>query len=420
MSNRSIQDSRRVVITGLGCVTPLGNSVDAMWAGLLKGTCAIDFIRQIDAENLPVKIAGEVKDFRPEAFGIDRATLRHNDPYALFAIAAATQAMRDSGLEPGRDVDPARFGCAIGSGVGGIQTFCREHASLMANGYRGVSPLFIPEMIANIASGNVAILFHAEGPNLPVVTACATGTHSVGEAYRMIREGRADAMITGGAEAAVCEIAISGFANSKALTTSDDPMAASLPFDARRKGFVIGEGAGVMILEDYELARRRGAHIYAEVCGYGNTCDAYHYTAPRADARCAANCIRLALEEAGYREDEKLYINAHGTGTPLNDKAETLAIKLALGETAARQAAISSTKSMMGHMLGATGAVELVICAKTLQDKKIAPTIHLDEPDPECDLDYTPHTARDFSADLTISNSFGFGGQNACVALRKI
>ena len=411
---------KRVVITGLGCISPLGNNVETMWAELLKGSCAIDYIHSLDATELPVKIAAEVKDFRPEDFDIDRAMIRHNDRYALYAIAATAQAMRDSGLEVGKDIDPTRLGCAIGSGVGGIQTFCREHASLLQNGSRGVSPLFIPEMIANIASGNTAIVFHAEGPNLPVVTACATGTHSVGEAYRMIREGRAEAMITGGAEAAVCEIAIAGFSNSKALTTSEDPMAASLPFDARRKGFVIGEGAGVMILEDYELARRRGAHIYAEVCGYGNSCDAYHYTAPRADAKCATNCIKWALEEAGYQGNEKLYVNAHGTGTPLNDKAETLALKQALGEAAARKAVISSTKSMMGHMLGATGAVELVICAKTLQTGRVAPTIHLDEPDPECDLDYTPHTARDYAADLTISNSFGFGGQNACVALRRI
>ena len=411
---------KRVVITGMGCISPLGNHVDTLWAGLLKGDCAIDFIHSLDATDLPVKIAAEVKDFKAEDYDLDRSVIRHNDRYALYALAAATMAMRDSGLEVGRDVDSTRLGCAIGSGVGGIQTFCREHSSLLANGSRGVSPLFIPEMIANIASGNVAILFHAEGPNLPVVTACATGTHSVGEAYRMIREGRADAMITGGAEAAVCEIAISGFANSKALTTSDDPMAASLPFDARRKGFVIGEGAGIMILEDYDIARRRGAHIYAEVCGYGNSCDAYHYTAPRADAKSAANCIRWALEEAGYKEGEKMYINAHGTGTPLNDKAETLAIKQALGLEAAHRAVISSTKSMTGHMLGATGAIELIVCAKTLQEGKVAPTIHLDEPDPECDLDYTPHTARDFSPEITISNSFGFGGQNACVALRKI
>ena len=411
---------KRVVITGLGCISPLGNSVDAMWSGLLAGRCAIDTIQSIDTTDLPVHVGAEVKDFRPEEYGLDRAMIRHNDRYALYALAAATQAMRDSGLEVGKDVDASRLGCAIGSGVGGIQTFCKEHSSLLENGARGVSPLFIPEMIANIASGNVAILFHAEGPNLPVVTACATGTHSIGEAYRMIREGRADAMTTGGAEAALCPIAIAGFANSKALTTVEDPNIASLPFDSRRKGFVIGEGSGIMILEDYEIARRRGAHIYAEVCGYGNSCDAYHYTAPRADAKSATNCIKWALEEAGYKDGEALYINAHGTGTPLNDKAETLAIKQALGETAARKAVISSTKSMMGHMLGATGAVELVICAKTLQDGKVAPTIHLDSPDPDCDLDYTPHTARDFAAGLTISNSFGFGGQNACVALRKI
>ena len=411
---------KRVVITGMGCVTPLGHDIETLWSNLTAGKCAIDTIKNISIDNLPVKVAAEILDFNPEDFGIDKAMIRHNDTYALYAIAAATQAMHDSGLNVGVDVDSSRFGCAIGSGIGGIQTFCREHASLMQYGPRRVSPLFIPEMIANIASGNVATVFHAEGPNLPVVTACATGTHSVGEAYRMIREGRADAMITGGAEAAVCEIAIAGFANSKALSTCEDPMAASLPFDLRRKGFVLGEGSGVMILEDYELARRRGAHIYAEVCGYGNTCDAYHYTAPRADAKCATNAIRLALEEAGYKDGEKVYVNAHGTGTPLNDKTETLAIKQAMGEAAARKAVISSTKSMLGHMLGATGAIELVISTLTLCKKQVAPTIHLDQPDPECDLDYTPNTARDYDADIAISNSFGFGGQNACVAVRKM
>ena len=398
----------------------MGHDIETLWSNLTAGKCAIDTIKNISIDNLPVKVAAEILDFNPEDFGIDKAMIRHNDTYALYAIAAATQAMHDSGLNVGVDVDSSRFGCAIGSGIGGIQTFCREHASLMQYGPRRVSPLFIPEMIANIASGNVATVFHAEGPNLPVVTACATGTHSVGEAYRMIREGRADAMITGGAEAAVCEIAIAGFANSKALSTCEDPMAASLPFDLRRKGFVLGEGSGVMILEDYELARRRGAHIYAEVCGYGNTCDAYHYTAPRADAKCATNAIRLALEEAGYKDGEKVYVNAHGTGTPLNDKTETLAIKQAMGEAAARKAVISSTKSMLGHMLGATGAIELVISTLTLCKKQVAPTIHLDQPDPECDLDYTPNTARDYDADIAISNSFGFGGQNACVAVRKM
>lgn len=411
---------RRVVITGLGCVTPLGNNTEALWSGLLKGECAIREITSMPTENLPVKVAAEVLDFKPEDFGIDKAMIRHNDRYALFAIAAATQAMADSGLKVDVDVPANRFGCAIGSGVGGIQTFCREHSALMEGGSRRVSPLFIPEMIANIASGNVAITFNAQGPNLPIVTACATGTHSVGEAYRMVREGRADAMLTGGAEAAICEIAIAGFANSKALSTSTDPMAASLPFDARRKGFVMGEGSGVLVLEEYEAAKRRGAHIYAEVCGYGNTCDAHHYTAPRPDGLSATNAMRLALEEAGFKASDRLYINAHGTGTPLNDRAETLAIKQALGEEEARKAVISSTKSMHGHMLGATGAVELIISALTLKHGMVPPTIHLDEPDPELDLDYTPHTARKYQADVAISNSFGFGGQNACVALRRI
>ena len=411
---------RRVVITGLGCVTPLGNNTEALWSGLLKGECAIREITSMPTENLPVKVAAEVLDFNPEDFGIDKAMIRHNDRYALFAIAAATQAMADSGLKVDVDVPANRFGCAIGSGVGGIQTFCREHSALMEGGSRRVSPLFIPEMIANIASGNVAITFNAQGPNLPIVTACATGTHSVGEAYRMVREGRADAMLTGGAEAAICEIAIAGFANSKALSTSTDPMAASLPFDARRKGFVMGEGSGVLVLEEYEAAKRRGAHIYAEVCGYGNTCDAHHYTAPRPDGLSATNAMRLALEEAGFKAGDRLYINAHGTGTPLNDRAETLAIKQALGEEEARKAVISSTKSMHGHMLGATGAVELIISALTLKHGMVPPTIHLDEPDPELDLDYTPHTARKYQADVAISNSFGFGGQNACVALRRI
>lgn len=411
---------RRVVITGLGCITPLGNNIDTLWNGLVNGVCAIDFIKNIPTENLPVKLAAEVKNFDPIAEGIDRATARHNDNYALFALAAARQAMADCGLEVGRDVAPERVGCAIGSGIGGIQTFLHDHCVLLNEGPRRVPPHFIPMMIANIASADVAIMFHAEGPNLPVVTACATGTHSVGESFRMIREGAADVMITGGSEAAITDIAISGFANSKALATSTDPAAASLPFDSRRKGFVMGEGAGVLVLEEYEHAKARGAKIYAEVCGYGNTCDAHHYTAPRPDGKCAANAIALALQGAGYKDTERLYVNAHGTGTPLNDKTETMAMKIAMGEEAARKAIISSTKSMVGHMLGAAGALEAIISALTLKNGVVAPTINLNEPDPVCDLDYTPHTAREYTADVAISNSFGFGGQNACIALRRI
>lgn len=410
---------RKVYITGVGCITPIGNDIETLWNSLINGVCGIDFITKIDTADLPVKIAAEVKDFHPEAYGIDKQMVRHNDVYALYALAAAAQAMADSGLKVGEDVDPRRLGVAIGSGIGGIQTFEREHANRMQYGLRRISPLFIPEMIGNIAGGNVAITYNAQGPNLPVVTACATGTHSVGEAYRLIREGRADAVITGGAEAAVCGMAIGGFANMKALTTSDDPMAASLPFDSRRHGFVLGEGSGVLVLESEELVKKRGAKTYAEVCGYGNTCDAHHYTAPHPEGRGAAESMRLALEEAGYKAGENLYINAHGTGTPLNDKGETLAIKKALGETEARRAVISSTKSMHGHMLGATGAVELIITALALKNGIVPPTLHLDQPDPECDLDYTPNTARKYQADIAISNTFGFGGQNATVALRK-
>ena len=411
---------RKVYITGVGCITPIGNDIETLWNNLINGFCGIDFITKLDTTDLPVKVAAEVKDFHPENYGIDKNMIRHNDIYALYALAAAAQAMADSGLKVGEDVDPRRLGVAIGSGIGGIQTFEREHANRMQYGLRRISPLFIPEMIGNIAGGNVAITYNAQGPNLPVVTACATGTHSVGEAYRLIREGRADAVITGGAEAAVCGMAIGGFANMKALTTSDDPMAASLPFDSRRHGFVLGEGSGILILESEELVKKRGAKTYAEVCGYGNTCDAHHYTAPHPEGRGAAESMRLALEEAGYKAGEKLYINAHGTGTPLNDKGETLAIKKALGEEEARKAVISSTKSMHGHMLGATGAVELIISALALKNGIIPPTVHLDSPDPECDLDYTPNKARQYQADIAISNTFGFGGQNATVALRAI
>lgn len=410
---------KRVVITGMGCVSPLGNSISTMWARLQKGENAIREIQTIPLDTIPVRLAAEVLDFNAEEQGLDKATVRHNDRYALFALAAARQAMNDSGLNVGVDVQPERLGTAIGSGIGGIHTFNAQHTELLKSGARRISPLFIPMMIANIASGNVAIAHNAQGPCLPVVTACATGTHSIGEAFRMIKEGRADAMITGGAEATICEIAIGGFANSKALSTSDDPNAASLPFDARRKGFVMGEGSGIMILEDYEIAKRRGAHIYAEVVGYGNTCDAHHYTAPRPDGKCAANAMKLALEEGGY-DGSSLYINAHGTGTPLNDKSETAAIKIALGEAEAHKTVISSTKSMMGHMLGATGAVELIISALTLHDGVVAPTINLREADPDCDLDYTPNTARRYQAEYAISNTFGFGGHNACVALKRM
>lgn len=415
---------KRVVITGVGAVTPLGLNVADTWNALTNGVCGIDFIKNIPTDNLPVKIAAEVRNFDVMNWGIEKSMTRHSDRFAQFALAAATEAMKDSGLEVGADsingIDPARLGTYIGSGVGGILTFSKEHTELLEGGTRRISPFFIPMMIGNMASANVAITLHAEGPNLPVVTACATSTHAIGEAFLAIKYGRADAIITGGAEASICDMSIGGFTNCKALTRNEDPKDACMPFDKRRNGFVMGEGSGILILEEYEHAVRRGAKIYAEVAGYGNTCDAYHYTAPKADGSCASRAIALALQEAEYKSGEKLYINAHGTSTPMNDKCETAAIKLALGEADARKAMISSTKSMHGHMLGATGAVEIIASALTLKNGVVPPTINLKEADPECDLDYTPNTAREVQNEVAISSTFGFGGHNSCVALRKI
>ncbi len=407
------------MITGMGVVTPVGNTIDQFWQNLVDGYCGIDYIKGYDDQKLPVRVAGQVKDFDPKAYGIDAGSIRRSDTYCQYAMAAAIQAMGQSGLESGVNIEPERLGVYIGSGIGGINTFVNETVKLMNEGAERISPLFIPMMISNIAAGNVAIKFNAQGPCLPVVTACATGTHSAGEAYRAIRYGYADAIITGGAEAAVHPISIGGFANSKALSRSEKPDEASLPFDARRGGFVIAEGAGVMVMEEYEHALRRGATIYAEVCGYGNSCDAYHYTAPRPDGSAAARALKTSLDEAGYTPHDTLYINAHGTGTPLNDKSETQAIKLALGEKEARRAVISSTKSMTGHMLGAAGGVELVVAAMALHTGVVPPTLGLTNPDPECDLDYTPLRARKLNPTIALSDSLGFGGHNASVALRR-
>ncbi len=407
---------KRVVITGIGAISPVGNDILTFWNNLKNGVCGIDTIRSFSTEDLPVKIAAEVKDFKPDTYGIDVATARKNDRYALFALAASNQAMKDSGLH----IEPERLGVYIGSGIGGMNTFVAETTKMIQKGPQWISPLFVPMMISNIASGNVAIAHNAQGVCLPIVTACATGTHSIGEAYKAIKHGYADAIITGGAEAAVVPLAIGGFANSRALSRSENPMEGSLPFDKRRQGFVIAEGAGILVLEEYEHARARGAKMYAEVCGYGNTCDAYHYTAPRPDGSSAARSIRLALTEAGFREGELMHINSHGTGTPLNDKSETAAIKMALGEKTAHKAIINSTKSMTGHMLGAAGGIELIAAALALKEGIVPPTIHLDEPDPECDLDYTPNQARKADISIALSTSLGFGGHNGCIALRKI
>lgn len=408
---------KRVVITGMGIVSPVGNDVQTFWNSLKQGKCGIGEITSFPIGDFPVRLAGEIKNFNPEEHGIDKALIRRSDRFTHFALVAAKQAMDDSKLE----INPERLGVYIGSGVGGIHTFLSESKKLLENGMGWVSPLFIPMMISNIAAGNVAITHKAEGPCLPIVTACATGTHSIGEAYRAIKHGYADAIIAGGTEASVTPLAVGGFGNAKALSRSTDPLCASIPFDIRRQGFVLSEGAGVLILEEYEHAKARNAKIYAEVCGYGNTCDAYHYTAPKPEATTAARTMEIALKEANYSEGaDVLYINAHGTSTPLNDKTETLAIKIALGEENARKVLISSTKSMTGHMLGAAGAVELIASVLSINEKIVPPTIGLLEPDPECDLDYVPLKAREKDITIAISNSLGFGGHNATVAIRGI
>jgi 3-oxoacyl-[acyl-carrier-protein] synthase II len=408
---------KRVVITGLGVISPIGNDINSFWNNAKNGVCGIGEITAYSTEGMAIKLAAEVKDFNAENFGVEKGLARRSDRFCQFALAAAQQAVKDSNIEG--NVDSSRFGVYVGSGIGGINTFVNECTKMNEEGANRVSPLFIPMLISNIAAGNIAISHKAEGPCLPVVTACATSTHAIGEAYRAIKHGYADAIIAGGSEAAITPLAVGGFMNSKALSKSTDSLRASLPFDAERGGFVMGEGAGIVILEEYEHAVQRGAKIYAEVCGYGNTCDAHHYTAPKPDGSCAAKAIKEALDEAGYSEKDTLYINAHGTGTPLNDKSETLAIKSALGEKEASRAHISSSKSMTGHMLGAAGAVEIIVSALSLKEGIVTPTIGLQNPDPNCDLNYTPNKA--VKADLTIavSNSLGFGGHNACVAIRK-
>ena len=403
----------------MGGITPVGNNVRDIWQAVSNGRRGIEKIRGFENEELPVHVAGQVKDFDPIAAGLSKSDVRHYDLFCQYAVVSACEAMAQSGLESGVNIEPHRLGVYIGSGIGGINTFITQTRNHLEQGTSGVSPLFIPMMIATMGGGNTAIRFNAQGPNLTVTAACATSTNAVGEAYLAIQAGRADAIITGGAEAAVNQLAISGFANCRALATGEDPATACLPFDKRRGGFVMGEGAGILVLEELEHAVKRGADLIAEVVGYGHTCDAYHYTAPRPDGSVTSRCIADALSQAGYREGEKLYINAHGTGTQMNDAAETKAIKLALGEDDAKKASISSSKSMTGHMLGAAGAVELIISALALRNGLIPPTIGLEEPDPACDLDYTPLKAVEKEVDIAISNSLGFGGHNATVAIRK-
>lgn len=407
---------RRVVVTGMGAITPVGNDVETMWANMLAGVNGVEKITAFDTSDLKVHLAGTVKNFEPEKY-IEKRELRKLDIYCQYAIAAAQQAVDDSGILG--NIDEERFGVYIGAGIGGLHSFVNNVTALNEGGPRKVSPFFIPMMIGNIATGNVAIRFKAKGVSLSVMSACATGTHSIGEAFHAIKDGYADAIIAGGTEAVIAPLTIAGFQNMKALSTNEDPETASRPFDKNRDGFVMGEGAGMLVLEEYEHAKARGAKIYAEFAGYGNTCDAHHVTAPDPEGAGLARAIKIAMAEADTTDDDQLYINAHGTSTHLNDLTETMAFKSALGEKA-YDANISSTKSMTGHMLGATGAIEAIVSVLTLRDGMIPPTIHLNEQDEELDLNYTPNKAVKRDVTVAASTNLGFGGHDACVVFKKI
>lgn len=408
--------SRRVVVTGLGAVTPVGNDVPTMWKNLVDGVCGIETITEFDTSDLKVHIAGTIKDFEAEKY-IEKKEIRKTDLYCQYALAAAQQAVDDSGIMG--TVDEERFGVYIGAGIGGLHTFYKNAVGMELGGAKKVSPFFIPMMIGNIATGNVAIRFKAKGVSLSVVSACATGTHSIGEAFHAIKDGYADAIIAGGAEAVIAPLTIAGFQNIKALSTNDDPKKASRPFDKDRDGFIMADGAGMLILEEYEHAKARGAKIYAEFCGYGNACDAHHVTAPHPEGAGLAKAIEIAVKEAQVSDDAQIYLNAHGTSTHLNDLTETMAIKKALGKKA-YDINISSTKSMTGHMLGATGAVEAIAAIMALNDGVIPPTINLDEPEEGLDLNYTPNKAVKRDVDVALSTNLGFGGHDACVVFKKI
>ncbi|GIP52170.1 beta-ketoacyl-ACP synthase II [Paenibacillus vini] len=406
----------RVVVTGMGAVTALGHDLETFWSNLTSGKSGVSLIESFDVSEYPTQIAASVKDFNPEDY-IERKEARKMDRFVQFAVAAATSALKDSGLNIAEQADPERVGVMIGSGIGGLGTWEDQHNILLQKGPKRVSPFFIPMMIANMASGHVSILFGAKGPNSTAVTACATGTHSIGDSYKLIQRGDADVMICGGAEATIRPTGLAGFCAMRAMSTrNDEPEKASRPFDTERDGFVMGEGSGILILESLEHAQKRGAKIYAEVIGYGLSGDAHHMTEP--DPNGPERCMKMAIRDAGIDPSEVDYINAHGTSTPVGDKSETIAIKRAFGEHASK-VAISSTKSMTGHLLGAAGGVEAVICGLTLQNGVIAPTINLENPDPECDLDYVPNVARKADVRVTMSNSFGFGGHNATIILKK-
>lgn len=407
---------QRVVVTGMGVMTSIGKDIETFWNSLMTGKSGVSHVEAFDVSDYPTQIAASIKDFNPEDY-MDRKEARKMDRFVQFAVAAGTKALEDSGIKIGENAEAERVGVSIGSGIGGLGTWEDQHNVLLEKGPKRVSPFFIPMMIANMASGQMSINLGAKGPNTTQVTACATGSHSIGDSFRLIQRGDADVMVCGGAEATIRPTGMAGFCAMRAMSTrNDEPAKASRPFDTGRDGFVMGEGAGVLILESLEHAQKRGAKIYAEVIGYGLSADAHHMTEPDPDG--AARCMKMAIRDAGINPEDIDYINAHGTSTPVGDRSETKAVKMALGDHAYK-VAVSSTKSMTGHLLGAAGGVEAVICALSLGHQTIAPTINLEDQDPECDLDYVPNEPRKAELNIVMSNSFGFGGHNATIILKK-
>jgi len=409
-------EERRVVVTGLGAVTPVGNTAETMWNNLLAGKSGIDFVTKINKDEFPAKVAAEVKDFEPTTY-MDKKDARKMDPFTQYAVAASKMAVEDAKLAINDEI-AHRVGVWIGSGIGGMKTWEEQHTKLLEKGPKRVSPFFVPMMIPDMAAGQVSIQLGAKGINSCTVTACASGASSIGDAFKAVQRGDVDYMITGGTEAPISNMAFAGFSSAKALSTNDDPHTASRPFDKNRDGFVMGEGAGILLIETLESALNRGAHIYAEIVGYGATGDAYHITAPAEHGEGAARAMQHAIKDAGLTPEDVDYINAHGTSTELNDKYETEAIRSVFGDHT-EKLAISSTKSMTGHLLGAAGGVESVISVKTIEDGRIAPTINYETPDPDCNLDYVPNEARTQNVDVVLSNSLGFGGHNVSLIFKK-
>lgn len=408
---------RRVVITGIGAITPIGNNIEEFWNGIKTQKCGIDEITRLDTSDLKVKLAAEIKDFNAEEH-FDKRTARRMDLYSQYAVVASREALKSSGITE-ENTDMTRVGIVIGSGIGGLSTMQKDIGACETKGPDRVSPMFIPMGIANMATGNVAIDLGLKGESVAMVTACASGTHSIGESYRMIKHGYQDAVVAGGTEAPITKVGIAGFQNIKALTTTTDKNRASIPFDAERSGFVMGEGAGVVVLEELEHAKKRGAHIYAEIVGYGASSDAYHITSPSPDGEGAARAMKSAIEDAKISPENIIYINAHGTSTHLNDVGETMAIKKVLGEEASKKVLVSSTKGNTGHLLGAAGGVEAIVCIKAIEENYVPATINYKVEDPECDLDIVPNVGRNVNVEYAMSNSLGFGGHNASIIFKK-